>query len=74
MPMPRATLQESWKVVRRWSLRFGSSFNLPCLMRSAVNSAMCTILVVFALVNFVPVMGETGSLRKSAGPFMVFMY
>jgi hypothetical protein len=44
------------------------------LIRSAVNSVMWTILVDRAFSNRVPVMGETGSSRKSAGPFMVSMY
>ena len=72
--MARAGLQESWKVTRQWSFRLESSLIFPCLMRSAVNSAMCTILVLAALVKRVPVMGETGTSRKSAGPFRVSMY
>ena len=68
--MPRAGLQESWKVVMMWSLRLGSRFSLLCLMRSAVNSVMCTILVAAALVNLVPVMGEVGTsiMQDGAGP------
>ena len=52
----------------------GSSFSLPLRIRSAVNSVMWTILVERAFSKRVPVIGETGSSRKSAGPFMVSMY
>jgi hypothetical protein len=43
-------------------------------MRSAVNSVMWSILVPAAASKRVPVIGETGVSRKSAGPFMVSMY
>ena len=72
--MARAGLQESWKVTFQRSLRAGSSFSLPWWIRSAVNSQMCTILVERAFSKRVPVIGETGTSRKSAGPFMVSMY
>ena len=73
-PMARAGLQESWKVTRRWLFRDGSSFSFPFRIRSEVNSAMCTIFVARAFSKRVPVIGETGSSRKSAGPFIVSMY
>ena len=74
MPMARAGLHESWNVTRMWSFRDGSSFSLPCWIRSAVNSMMWTILVERAFSNTVPVIGDFGTSRKSAGPFMVSMY
>ncbi len=43
-------------------------------MRSAVNSQMWTIFADRALSKRVPVIGLTGTSRKSAGPFMVSMY
>ena len=52
----------------------GSSFSLPCLIKSAVNSVMWTILDCLEFSNLVPVMGETGASRKSAGPFIVSIY
>ena len=72
--MARDGLHESWKVTFQWSLRDGSSLSLSCAIRSAVNSQMWTILVEAACSNRVPVTGETGTSRKSAGPFMVSMY
>jgi len=62
------------KVTRQRSLQPGSSFSLPLRMRSAVNSQMCTVLADRAFSKVVPVTGETGTSRKSAGPFMVSMY
>src|SRR3989304_4441200 len=56
------------------SFRGGSSLSLPCLMRSAVNSTMWIILVERACSNRVPVIGEVGTSRKSAGPFIVSLY
>ncbi len=35
---------------------------------------MWTILVDWVFSNTVPVMGDMGTSRKSAGPFMVLMY
>ena len=67
--MARAGLQESCQVVMMWLLRSGRRLSLLCLMRSAVNSAMCTILVAAAFLNTVPVMGETGtSMLGGVGP------
>ena len=43
-------------------------------MRSAVNSHTCTIFVDAAWSNRVPVTGDTGTSRKSAGAFIVPMY
>ncbi len=59
-----------------FELRLLSKFSLPCLMRSAVNSAMCTILVCLAFLNTVPVMGFTGVCicGPCMAPFMVSMY
>ena len=67
-------MQESWKVSLMWALRWGSSFNLLCWIRSAVNSEMCTILWTAAFSNTVPVMGDFGCSRKSTGPHQVGMY
>ena len=72
--MARDGLHESWNVTRRWSFRLGSSLSLLLLIRSAVNSQMWTIFVEAALSKTVPVIGDFGTSKKSAGPFMVFMY
>ena len=58
----------------QWSFLERSSASLPCAIRSAVNSQTCTIFVEAAWSNRVPVTGETGTSRKSAGPFIVSMY
>ena len=39
-----------------------------------MNSMMWIIFVERAFSNTVPVMGDFGTSRKSAGPFMVSMY
>ena len=39
-----------------------------------MNSQMCTMRVEAAFSKRVPVIGETGCSRKSAGPFIVSMY
>ena len=67
-------MHESWNVTFQWSLRDGSSVSFPLAIRSAVNSQMWTIFVDAACSNRVPVTGETGTSRKSAGPFIVSMY
>ena len=72
--MPRAVLQESWKVTLYLSLRLGSSLSLLLWIRSAVNSQMCTIFVLFACSKTVPVTGDLGTSRWLAGPFIVSMY
>ena len=72
--MAREVLHESWYVTTRRSLRLGSTLILSWYSRSAVNSVMCTIFVEAAFSNRVPVMGDTGTSRKSAGPFHVSMY
>src|SRR5271169_3225814 len=74
MPMPRETLQESCHVTLRWSFRFGSSLSLLFLIRSAVNSATWTIFIDFACSKTVPVIGDFGTSKKSAGPFHVSIY